>query len=135
MTLNALPIARRLWGAILFLLVAMLAIAGGTIWRANAISAASTAEIDQRQDVLAKALQWQGLTDTAVTRGMASSISADNAVGELFKDNLAKDTPRIAKLRKELTDQATDADDIAALKDIQQLGGALVAASKKASTL
>jgi len=135
MNLNNLPIAQRLWGAILFLLVAMLAIAGGTIWRANAIAAASSAEIDQRQDVLAKALTWQGLTDTAVTRGMAASISADGAVAELFKENLAKDTPRIAKLRKELTDQATDADDIAALKEIQGLGGALVAASKKASEL
>jgi methyl-accepting chemotaxis protein len=135
MNLNNLPIAQRLWGAILFLLVAMLAIAGGTIWRANAIAAASTAEIDQRQDVLAKALTWQGLTDTAVTRGMASSISADNAVGDLFKENLAKDTPRIAKLRKDLMDQATDADDIAALKEIQGFGAALVAASKKASEL
>ncbi|WP_235582321.1 methyl-accepting chemotaxis protein, partial [Rhizobacter sp. Root1221] len=133
MNLNNIPIARRLWGAILVLLVAMLGIAGGTIWRANAIQAQSAAEIDMRQDVLAKTLLWQGLTDTAVTRGMAASISADNAVAELFKENLAKDAPRIAKLRQDLTAEATDADDQAVLKDIQKLGAQLVASSKKAS--
>jgi len=135
MNLNNLPIARRLWSAILILLAAMIVIAGGTIWRANKIQERSAAEIDQRQDTLTKALVWQGLTDTAVARGMANAISADSAVGELFKDNFAKDTPRIAKLRKDLTEQAVDADDQAALKEIQGLGAALVATSKKASDL
>jgi hypothetical protein len=48
-------------------------------------------------------------------------------------ENLAKGAPRIAKLRQDLTAEATDADDQAALKDIQKLGVQLVASSKKAS--
>ena len=132
MKLDNLPIAHRLWGAILLLLVTMLLIGGGTILRSSAIQSASSAEIERRQTVLETTLTWQGLTDTAVARGMAVAISSDTAIADLFKENLEKDTPRITQLRKDLAERATDPDEQAALKEIMQLGGALLAHSKKA---
>ncbi|MGE5865060.1 MAG: methyl-accepting chemotaxis protein [Rhizobacter sp.] len=132
MNLNNLPIARRLWGAILFLLVAMLAIAGATIWRADVVQKRGVQEIEHRRGVMERSRQWVAMTQVSVTRGIASTISADPAVYDLFKPELDQDVARITKLRKDLVAVTTEADDLEALKEVARLGALLVASSTKA---
>ncbi len=132
MNLNNLPLAQRLTGAIAMLLVAMLLIGGYTLHRANQIAADASAAMEQSQTLIRKSVQWQGMTQTAVTRSMASVVSTDPSVTELFKEAIATDTPRIQALRKEISDEAQTPEDQAQMKTIITHGAALLANSKKA---
>src|SRR6218665_1893923 len=132
MNLNNLGLARKLTGAIALLLAAMLLIGGFTLYRADRISSEASVAIDQAQLLIRKSVRWQGMTETAVARSMAAAVSADPSVGELFKEPMATDTPRVQKLREEITKDAQTPEDQAQLKTIVANGGALLAASKKA---
>ncbi|HSI47538.1 MAG TPA: methyl-accepting chemotaxis protein [Ideonella sp.] len=135
MNLNNVSVSRKLWATILLLLVAVLSIAGLTLWRAELVRRESVAALADTHDMIAKSVLWKGLTEAAVARGMAVSVSGDPALRELFKDNLANDAPRIAKLREGLAKQAQTPEDQALLKTVGANGKALVAASKKTGDL
>ncbi|MEY4563439.1 MAG: hypothetical protein RLZZ618_2716 [Pseudomonadota bacterium] len=135
MNLNNLPIARRLWGAIVLLLAAMFVIAGGTLLRSIHIHKQSAEQVNAARDLAERAVLWKGMTDTAVARGMAVAMSSDPSVGELFKDSVDNDTARIGKLRKQITEIATDDASQAQLKVIGARGLELVTHSKKAHDL
>ena len=93
------------------------------------------AAVSASHDLIEKSAVWKGMTETAVTRSMASAVSSDPAVGELFKENLVNDTPRVVKLREQITELAKTDSDQAQLKKILANGGVLLAASKKAKEL
>jgi len=135
MNLNNLGLARKLTGAIALLLAAMLAIGGFTLYRAQAIERQASEAIEQAQTLIRKSVKWQGMTETAVARSMAAAVSKDPAVGELFKEAMATDTPRVVKLREEITKEAQTPEDQTQLKQIVGFGGSLLAASKKAREL
>ncbi|ANH68508.1 methyl-accepting chemotaxis protein [Mitsuaria sp. 7] len=132
MRLNDLPLTSKLNGAIVLLIVAMLVVGMFTLWRSDRITSESSAAITAAQDIIRKSVQWQGMTQTAVARSMASAISSDPAVGELFKANIANDAPEVAKLREQISAEAKRPEDQAKLKEIVGLGQTLLAASKKA---
>ena len=132
MRLNDLPLTSKLNGAIVLLLVSMLVVGMFTLWRGDRITSESSAAINEAQDIIRKSVQWQGMTQTAVARSMASAISSDPAVGELFKANIANDAPEVAKLREQISTEAKRPEDQAKLKEIVGLGQTLLAASKKA---
>ena len=132
MRLNDLSLTSKLNGAIVLLIVAMLVVGLFTLWRGDRITSESTATINAAQDIIRKSVQWQGMTQTAVARSMASAISSDPAVGELFKANIANDAPEVAKLREQISAEAKRPEDQAKLKEIVGLGQTLLAASKKA---
>ena len=132
MNLNNIGLARKLTGAIVLLLLAMLLVGGFTLYRGQVIAREAAAEIEQARELIRKSVKWQGMTEVAVTRSMAAAVSADAAVGELFKEAMATDTPRVQKLREEVSKQADTEEDKAQLKLIVGHGQALLAASKKA---
>ncbi|MCR5885954.1 hypothetical protein LRS03_25085 [Rhizobacter sp. J219] len=133
MSLNNISVTRKLWGAILLLLAAMLTIAMLAASQAASVQAESARQIALVHDLIERSAVWKGLTDTAVTRGMANVISSDPAVGELFKDNLENDTKKITAIRVEIAKAATSDEDKAAMKNVAEKGAVLVAASKKAT--
>ncbi|MBL0727699.1 methyl-accepting chemotaxis protein [Piscinibacter sp. HJYY11] len=135
MSLNNISVTRKLWGAILLLLAAMLTIAMLAASQAASVQAESARQIAQVHDLVERSAVWKGLTDTAVTRGMANVISSDPAVGELFKENLENDTKKITAIRVEISKVATSDEDKAAMKNVAEKGAVLVAASKKATEL
>jgi methyl-accepting chemotaxis protein len=135
MNLNNLPIAKKLWGAILFLLAAMLCVAVLSARQAAGTTAEAAATMASVHQMVEQAAVWKGLTDTAVTRGMANAISSDPSVGELFKENLANDAKKIGALREKISKSLETDEDKAVMKDISAKGAALVAVSKKASEL
>ncbi|WP_277604638.1 methyl-accepting chemotaxis protein [Pelomonas sp. CA6] len=132
MKLGDLAMAHKLNGAIVLLLTSMLLVGGFTLERNDRIVSEATTAINDAQDLIRKSVQWQGMTETAVARSMAAAISSDPAVGELFKENIANDAPRVALLREQIGKQAQRPEDQAQLKQISTLGQALLAASKKA---
>jgi len=132
MNLNNLGLARKLTGAIALLLAAMLLIGGFTFYRADRIAREASEAVAASQTLIRKSVLWQGMTQTAVTRSMAVSVTADPAVEALFKDAMTTDTPKIQALRKAISDEAQTPEDQAQMKTIIGFGGALLAASKKA---
>ena len=132
MNLKDIGLARKLTAAILLLLAAMLLVGGFALYRGQVIALETNAAIADAHELIRKSTQWQGMTETAVARSMAAAVSSDPAVGELFKENIANDTPRIQKLREDVTQQARHPEDQAQLKTILGQGQALLAASKKA---
>ena len=132
MTLNDIPLARRLTTAIVILLVAMLLIGGYTLHRANVIAEETSVATKQAQSLIRQSVQWQGMTQTAVARSMAAAVSSDPAVGELFKEALATDTPKVQALRKKVAAEAQTPEDQAQMKVITEHGAQLLAASAKA---
>jgi len=135
MNLNNLSISRKLWGAMLVLLVAMLAIGGFTLRRAYTIETEASATLNYLHSLTERANLWKGMTEAAVARGMAAAISSDPSVTALFKDNLTNDGKKIGELRTTLTKDAQTDEDKALMKEIATRGGALVAATKKATAL
>ncbi|HSI57714.1 MAG TPA: methyl-accepting chemotaxis protein [Ideonella sp.] len=131
MKLDNLRLSHKLWGSILLLQLAVLGVAGAALQRVSSIEQTALAEQAATHKLVQMATLWKGLTETAVTRGMAASISTDPAVGLFFKDNLAKDAPRIAKLREEIMALAQTPEDQALGEAIRANGKALVAASAK----
>ncbi|MDY0747828.1 methyl-accepting chemotaxis protein [Paucibacter sp. R3-3] len=132
MNLNDIPLARRVTTAIAILLVAMLLIGGYTMHRANVIADEASAATKQAQSLIRKSVQWQGMTQTAVARSMAATVSSDPAVGELFKEALATDTPKVQALRKQVAEEAQAPQDKEQMKVIMGHGVQLLAASAKA---
>jgi methyl-accepting chemotaxis protein len=135
MTLNNLPIAKKLWGAILFLLGAILIVSLLSARQAAQATAEATAAQAKVHLLVERSALWKGMTDTAVTRGMATIISSDPSVGELFKENNANDAKEIAALREQIGKMADTAEDKAAMADIGAKGAALMGNVKKATAL
>jgi methyl-accepting chemotaxis protein len=135
MFLNRLRVAHKLWSSMLLLLLAVVALGGLTLYNAGQAYRQSLLAMTAANALIEQSMLWKGLTEAAVIRSMASAISADPAVGELFKANVAGDADRIAKLRESITKQADAPTDQAQLKDIVAKGGALLAASRKAREL
>ena len=67
MNLNNIGLARKLTGAIALLLAAMLLIGGFTFYRADRIAREASSSVEQAQMLIRKSVQWQGLTQTAVS--------------------------------------------------------------------
>ncbi|HEY0818026.1 MAG TPA: methyl-accepting chemotaxis protein [Rhizobacter sp.] len=135
MTLNNLPIAKKLWGAILFLLGAILIVSLLSARQAAQATADATLAQAKVHMLVERSALWKGMTETAVTRGMATIISSDPSVGELFKENNANDAKQIAALREQIGKMADTAEDKAAMADIVAKGTALLGNVKKATAL
>ncbi|PYE78073.1 methyl-accepting chemotaxis protein [Xylophilus ampelinus] len=107
--LENMPVARKVWGAILLLLVAMLGIAAATYWRSD-VGHAQAADLTARQHALtASAVQWHGMAETSIAKTMAGALSADPSVADLFKDEQTRSAAAIVKLRQDLA-AAEDSD-------------------------
>uniref|UniRef100_UPI00097C53AF methyl-accepting chemotaxis protein n=1 Tax=Pelomonas sp. KK5 TaxID=1855730 RepID=UPI00097C53AF len=132
MNLNDIPLARRVTGAIAILLAAMLLIGGYIFHRANVIADEASEATAQAQALIRKSVLWQGMTQTAVTRNLAATVSSDAAVAEFFKEALATDTPKVQALRKQVAEEAQTPEDQAQMKVIMGHGAQLLAASAKA---
>ena len=96
MFLNRLRVAHKLWSSMLLLLLAVVALGGLTLYNAGQAYRQSLAAMTAANALIEQSMLWKGLTEAAVIRSMASAISADPAVGELFKVNVAGDADRIA---------------------------------------
>jgi len=95
-------VARKVWGAIVLLLAAMLAIAALTYWQAQARNAEAAREASRQHDLIAKALQWRGLSETSIAKTMAGALSADPSVADMFKDEQAQTSAAVLKFREQL---------------------------------
>jgi len=133
--LKNMRLARKLTGAVALLLIAMLIVGGVTMYRAQQIEREAGEAISQAQTLMRKSIKWQGMVELTVARAMASTVSKDPAVGELFKEAMVTAVPNVVKLREEITKTAQTAADQAQMTKISGIGKTLVGIGKKADQL
>lgn len=101
-SLRHLSVGTRLWLAVTFIVVALIA----TIATAGSRSARLTAESERALSELSRktaiAIEWAGLTETSMTRVQASMLSGDPVVEELYRDITPKGIARISALQEQL---------------------------------
>ena len=106
--LENMPVARKVWGAILLLLVAMLGIAAATYWRSD-VGHAQAAELTERQhELTSRAVQWHGMAETSIAKTMAGALSADPSVADL-QSTVSRLEQRIAELERRLSGHGSSA--------------------------
>ncbi|MFN6993293.1 MAG: methyl-accepting chemotaxis protein [Aquincola tertiaricarbonis] len=132
MKFENLRLSGKLWGVMVALQVVMVGGAGVALQQATAISDQALADQASSHALVEQATLWKGLTETAVARSMAAVVSTDPAVGELFKENVAKDAPFITKLREQLMKKAQTPEDKKLAPVIAANGKAVLATSAKA---
>jgi methyl-accepting chemotaxis protein len=135
MNWNRLSIAQRLWAAVLFLMFSIVAVVLAAAAYGRSTGEQARQAMQHAQALTRDALVWKGLTDTAVTRGMAAAVSKDPAVDEFFRKNLETDGPRIAELRKRITEEASTDEDKALLAQVAERGKTLLTISHKAGDM
>ena len=76
MQLDNIRVSRKLWGAFIGLMVAMLIMSGWAQNRANNSMVSAMDAVVEIEGRIGSALRWRGATETAVTMVMGGVISA-----------------------------------------------------------
>ncbi|MDD0809162.1 methyl-accepting chemotaxis protein [Curvibacter sp. RS43] len=130
MDFNRVRVSGKIWGAILLLLLAMLLVAGFTLWQAESTQKRLLSQQAKQYGIIEKALQWRSMTQVSLTRTVAGGMSADPSVDEFFKAEQASTIAEIQKLRQSLRDSADSPEEKQLLDQIAQLGQVLLAKIK-----
>ena len=85
MKFNDLRVAHKLWSVILGLLLLMLTAAFSTQMYGRKLTERTEALVQQYGNATATATSWRGLAELAVTMSMASFVSTDAKLKEVFK--------------------------------------------------
>ncbi|MES2185776.1 MAG: methyl-accepting chemotaxis protein [Pseudomonadota bacterium] len=125
-----IPVARKVWGAVVLLLAAMLAIAAFTFLRAQDSYTRAAARVQQQNGMVMQSLQWGGMTETSIARTMAGALSADPSVADMFKDVQAKTAAEVGRIRERLAAGEDVAEGRAQLDKIAQLDKAMGATAQ-----
>ncbi len=125
-----IPVARKVWGAIVLLLAAMLCIAAFCFLRAQGTYAAASAEAQQQNRMTVQSLQWRGMTETSIVRTVAGALSSDLSIADMFKDEQAKAAAEAKRLSGLLAQEEDLPEGRAQLQKIGQLDAAMQASMK-----
>ncbi|MDD0837974.1 methyl-accepting chemotaxis protein [Curvibacter sp. HBC61] len=126
MNFNQVRVSGKIWGAILVLLLAMLSVAGFTLWQADRTQNRLLDRQANQYGIIEKALQWRAMTQVSLTRTVAAGMSADPSVGDFFKAEQASAIAEIQKLRESLRETADTDEEKQALDQIAKLGQVLL---------
>ena len=96
-----LKVRAKVWGAILLLLAAMLAIGAATLVRATSVQQAAAGAIQQQYSTIARIAQWKGVIDTRLKGEILAGIGADPTVEDYVKADRARILAESRKLQEE----------------------------------
>jgi methyl-accepting chemotaxis protein len=113
-----LGIAGKLWAAVIALIVAMLGIVGFAGWRAISQQKAADTALHISDAKLRAAHDWSALSSVAMTRVVATAVSADPAVGESFAKPITAAVAQITQLQKDIKEHPMSAAEQAQLDKI-----------------
>ena len=85
MQLDNVSVSRKLWGAFLVLMLAMLAISGFQQYRANTSMASAMDGVIDIEERISMALRWRGGTETAVNMVMGAAVTSDSVLAEHWR--------------------------------------------------
>ena len=80
MNFNHLPVARKLWGLVLGLLVSMLLLLAGLLAYTAQLNDEAARIVQANEDRISLALRWKGLTTLALDQSVSALASADETL-------------------------------------------------------
>ncbi|MDF1486348.1 HAMP domain-containing protein, partial [Ramlibacter sp. H39-3-26] len=97
--LSNIPVSRKIWGAILILLAAMLVVAALAMWQAFAAQQRADAAMVRQDEMVMRVVDWQGIVQTQMAKVTSSESSGDPSVADLFALDKTKDGSTLAAAR------------------------------------
>jgi len=110
MQLNDIRVSRKLWGAFLGLMIAMLLLAAWAENRSNGAMARAIEDVVEIEGRIATAVRWRGATETAVTMAMGSAVTTDAVLAEQYGARAKEISAEVTKLQEAVV-KATTADE------------------------
>ena len=118
MQFDNIRVSRKLWGAFILLMVAMMAISGFQQYRANSSMSAALEEVVQIDDRVATAIRWRGATETAVNMVMGGALTTDTALAQQYDTRVKQIIGNINKIQEGIIASATSPAEKAALDKV-----------------
>ena len=131
MQLDNVSVSRKLWGAFLVLMLAMLAISGFQQYRANTSMASAMDGVIDIEERISMALRWHGGTETAVNMVMGAAVTSDSVLAEQYNAEVKANIGDIAKIQEKIVAEATQPDEKASVDKVLVARKAVMAATAK----
>jgi len=131
MQLDNVSVSRKLWGAFLALMLAMLVISGVQQYRANTSMANAMDEVVHIDERIATAVRWRGATEIAVNMVMGAAVTSDSVLAEQYNAKVKAIIGDINKLQEKVVAEATAPDEKAAVDKVLVARKAVLAATAK----
>ncbi len=131
MKFNDIRVGYKLWGAILGLLLVLLAVAAFTQYRAGAAMDRALADVQRYESNITAAVRWQGLVATNVERSLSSIATSDAEIERFFTERQAAGTAVISEAQKKVAEAAVSEADKAALAKIGEARSVLLETLKR----
>ncbi|MDP2769093.1 MAG: methyl-accepting chemotaxis protein [Giesbergeria sp.] len=131
MQLDNISVSRKLWGAFLVLMLAMLAISGFQQYRANTSMASAMDGVINIEERISMALRWRGGTETAVNMVMGAAVTSDSVLAEQYNAKVKAIIGDITKIQEKIVAEATAPEEKAAIDKVLAARKAVLAATAK----
>lgn len=131
MQLDNIRVARKLWGAFIILMLAMVIMAGYAQNRANTAMASAIDTVVEIEDRISTAIRWRGSTETAVNMVVGSTITTDAALAQQYDARVKQIIASITKLQEQVTAAAVAPEEKAAVEKVAAERKTVLAATAK----
>ena len=131
MQLDNISVSRKLWGAFLVLMLAMLVISGIQQNRANSSMASAMDEIVVIEERIVMAVRWRGGTETAVNMVLGAAVTSDSVLAEQYNAKVKAIIGDITKIQEKIVAESTAPEEKAAVDAVLAARKAVLAATAK----
>jgi methyl-accepting chemotaxis protein len=119
MQLDNIRVSRKLWGAFIALMLAMMVISGFQQYRANTSMSGAMDQVVEIEQRISTAVRWRGSTETAVNMVMGAAVTTDAVLAEQHGAKVKEIIGAINKIQEGIMASATEPEEKAALDKVQ----------------
>ncbi|MDA8522127.1 methyl-accepting chemotaxis protein [Acidovorax sp. NCPPB 4044] len=118
MTLNHLPVGRKLWAIILGVLVTMLLLLGGLLAHVSRVDAETARAVQASEDRISDALRWKGMVERNVELVIIGAITSEDALAAQLQADVKAGIAAVSEVQKRVVEKAVSPEDKAQLERI-----------------
>ena len=107
MQIDNIRVSRKLWGAFILLMLAMLLISGFQQYRANSSMSAAMDQVVEIEERISAAIRWRGATETAVNMVMGGAVTTDAVLAQQYDAKVKEIIGGINKIQEGIVAGAT----------------------------
>ena len=131
MQFDNIRVSRKLWGAFLGLMIAMLLMSAFAQNRGNSSMSAAMDAVVEIEARISAAVRWRGATETAVTMVMGGAVTTDSVLAEQYGAKVKEIIGNINKVQEGIVAAATAPEEKASLDKVLEARKAVLAATAK----
>jgi len=135
MQFDNIRVSRKLWGAFLGLMIAMLLLSSFAQNRGNNSMSAALDAVVEVEARISTAIRWRGATETAVNMVVGGAVTTDAALSEQYGVKVKEIIGAINKLQEKIVASATDPQEKAAVDKVLEARKAVLAATARTGEL